>query len=297
MLEELLKVVSCDHVKTNVPMSKYTTFRTGGNADIMICPTTIEELKSVVKFFAEVKIPYYVLGNGSNLLVSDNGIKRPIIFIGKEIAEIEVFENCISARAGAKLSAVARIAAENSLTGFEFAAGIPGTIGGALIMNAGAYGGEMKDVVEAVSFLSPDGEEYIVSGEEMEFGYRTSALSGTDCIILGATLNLKNGNKHEIEEKMSELASKRREKQPLEFPSAGSTFKRPEGYFAGALIESCNLKGKTIGGAQVSEKHAGFIINKGDATTSDIVELIEFVKDTVYSEHGVMLEPEVKYWD
>ncbi len=297
MSERFYDIISKDRIKENISMSNYTTFRTGGSADIMICPQTKEELKNVVKFLFEEGSSYYILGNGSNLLVSDEGIRKPIIFIGRDFSDVDVFEDCITARSGALLSSVARKAANNMLTGFEFAAGIPGTVGGALIMNAGAYGGEMKDVVEAVSFLSPDGTEYVVSGDEMEFSYRKSALSDTGCIILGTTLRLTEGNQKDIEEKMTELAAKRREKQPLEFPSAGSTFKRPEGCFAGALIESSGLKGRMVGGAQVSEKHAGFIINKGGATTEDILTLINIVKETVYEKHGVMLETEVKYWD
>ncbi len=297
MLEKLQQIIASDKIKTNVSMASLTTFRTGGTADIVLYPANTDDLKNILKLFYETRTPYYVMGNGSNLLVSDSGVRNPVIHIGKEFSSIDVFEDCITVRAGALLSSVARVACENSLTGFEFAAGIPGTLGGALIMNAGAYGGEMKDVVEAVSFLGNDAEEYVISGEEMEFGYRRSALSDTDCIITGATLKLKKGEKDEIIAKMSELASKRREKQPLEFPSAGSTFKRPEGYFAGALIESSGLKGKTIGGAQVSEKHAGFIVNKGGATTTDVLNLIELVKESVYKNHGVMLETEVKYWE
>lgn len=297
MLKELKTVIDESKIKINVPMSSYTTFKTGGNADIMLCPTSTEELRNIVKFFYESKTPYYVLGNGSNLLVSDSGLKKPVIYIGRNLNSIVQFDDCITANAGAYLSTIAKKACEASLSGFEFAAGIPGTLGGALIMNAGAYGGEMKDVVEAVSFIDPSGNEHVVSGEEMEFSYRRSALSDTDCIITGASLKLHYGNKSEIAEKMAELAAKRREKQPLEYASAGSTFKRPTGYFAGALIESCNLKGKTIGGAQVSEKHAGFVINKGNASTKDILELINYIKETVYNTHGVMLETEVKYWD
>jgi len=297
MLEELKTVIDESKIKTDVSMSEYTTFKTGGNADILILPTSIEELKNVVNFFYETATQYYVLGNGSNLLVSDSGIKRPIIHLGKNFSSIEVFDDCITAKAGAYLSTIAKKAADESLAGFEFAAGIPGTLGGALIMNAGAYGGEMKDVVEAVSFIDVTGKEYVVSGDEMEFEYRKSALSDTDCIITGATIKLTRGKKEEINEKMAVLAAKRREKQPLEYPSAGSTFKRPHGHFAGALIESANLKGKTVGGAQVSEKHAGFIINKGSATTEDICNLIEQVREAVYNEHGVVLETEVKYWD
>lgn len=297
MLKELKTVIDENKIKTNVPMAAYTTFKTGGNADIIIFPTSVQELKNIVKFFHEAQTAYYVLGNGSNLLVSDAGIKKPIICMGRNFSSIELFDNCITARAGAYLAAVAKKAAEASLAGFEFAAGIPGTLGGALVMNAGAYGGEMKDVVEAVSFVDPSGEEHVITGDEMEFSYRKSALSDTDCIITGATIKLGNGNKDDINEKMTQLSAKRREKQPLEFPSAGSTFKRPTGYFAGALIESSDLKGKSIGGAQVSEKHAGFIINRGNATTKDICDLIDYVKQTVYDKHGVMLKTEVKYWD
>lgn len=297
MIKKLCEIIPRERINRNIPMASLTTFRTGGNADIVIYPQNTEELKNVVKFFYETKTKYYVLGNGSNLLVSDEGVRKPVICIDKNFSSIDVFENCITAKAGAMLSLIAKKAAENSLTGFEFASGIPGTLGGALIMNAGAYGGEMKDVVEAVSFIDPSGEEYIVSGEEMEFSYRRSALSDTGCIICGATLKLAFGSKEEVNEKMSILALKRREKQPLEYPSAGSTFKRPAGYFAGTLIEESGLKGKTIGGACVSEKHAGFIINKGNATTRDILKLIEFVRETVYKKHGVILETEIKYWD
>jgi len=297
MIEKLSMVMGSDRIKTNVPMSTMTTFRTGGIARIIVSPNSTEELKNVLKIFYDMQIPYYVLGNGSNLLVSDKGIEKPIIYIGRDFSSIDVFENCITARSGAFLSAIAKKAYDESLTGFEFAAGIPGTLGGALIMNAGAYGGEMKDVIEAVSFVDPSGEEYVVSGEEMEFSYRNSALSGTNCIITGATIKLEKGNKEEINEKMSLLAAKRRDKQPLEYASAGSTFKRPVGHFAGSLIESAGLKGASFGDAQVSEKHAGFIINKGNATTQNICDLIEFVKEKVYEKHGVILETEVKYWD
>lgn len=297
MLSKLKEVIDENKIKYDISMAEYTTFRTGGNASLFIMPESLEDLKNVVKFFYEAKQDYYVLGNGSNLLVSDNGPSKPVIFIGKNFSSIDVFENSITVRAGASLSAVAKKACENSLTGFEFAAGIPGTMGGALIMNAGAYGGEMKDVVEAVSFLDPSGNEHIASNEEMEFSYRKSALSDTGCIITGAVINLSKGNKRDILDKMNELAAKRREKQPLEYPSAGSTFKRPTGYFAGALIEDSGLKGAAIGGAQVSEKHAGFIINKNNATSADILALIEKVSGSVYEKHGVLLETEVKYWD
>ena len=290
-------IIPKERIITNKSMAEYTTFGTGGKAELIIEPKTLQELKSVVKYFYESAAPYYVLGNGSNLLVSDGGVSKPVIHMGKEFSAINVFENCITAQAGARLASIAQKALENSLTGMEFAAGIPGTLGGALIMNAGAYGGEMKDITEAVSFVDISGEEHIVSGEEMEFGYRKSALSDTDCIITGATLILQKGNKEDITAKMAELAQKRREKQPLEYRSAGSTFKRPVGNFAGTLIESCGLKGYRSGGAMVSEKHAGFVINYDNANTEDIINVINHVKECVYSEHGIMLETEVKYWE
>jgi len=242
MLNELKTVINETKIETNVPMSELTTFKTGGNADMVIYPTTSAELKSVVEFLFDCKKQYYILGNGSNLLVSDDGIKKPIICLGKNFASIDVFDNCITAKSGAFLSAIARKAYEESLTGFEFAAGIPGTLGGALMMNAGAYGGEMKDVVEAVSFMDSTGQEYVVSGEEMEFSYRKSALSDTDCIITGATIKLSHGDKNVINEKMADLAARRRDKQPLEFPSAGSTFKRPVGYLQVHLLKIAILK-------------------------------------------------------
>lgn len=297
MIKKLLEIIDNDIIKTDIPMSSLTTFRTGGIAKLILYPRNVNEIKEIVKFFYESKIKYFVLGNGSNLLVSDKGISDPIICIGKNLSSIDVFEDCITARAGAFLSSIARKAADASLSGFEFAAGIPGTLGGALIMNAGAYGGEMKDVVEAVSFIDPCGEEHIVTGEEMEFSYRSSVLADMECIITGATIKLNKGNRKDIEDRMNELNAKRKEKQPLEYPSAGSTFKRPVGYFAGALIEEAGLKGKSIGGAQVSEKHAGFIINKNNASTDDICKLISFVKDEVYKKHNVVLETEVKYWE
>lgn len=290
------EVIDKSRIEENVSMAEKTTFRTGGKADIFVTPSNAEELKNVIKCLYENSCPYYVLGNGSNVLVSDSGLRRPVIHIGKTTSEIGIFEDCIRVSAGAALSSAARAAMQNSLAGMEFASGIPGTVGGALIMNAGAYGGEMKQITEAVSYIDPSGEEHIASNDEMEFSYRRSALSDTDCIITGAVLKLSRGEKDEINEKMQELARLRREKQPLEFPSAGSTFKRPEGYFAGTLIEQTGLKGYTIGGAQVSEKHAGFIINRGGATTADILALINYVRGAVFEKHSVELEPEVKYW-
>ena len=296
MLKNLREVIDESKILKNVDMKKHTTFKTGGMAETFIVPESVEDIKNVLKFLYEAKIPYYILGNGSNLLVSDDGLKTPVISIGKTLSGINVFENCITAYAGATLAAVSKVAIDESLARFEFAAGIPGTVGGAIIMNAGAYGGEMKQVTEAVRYIDPSGEEHVATGAEMEFGYRNSALMDTNCIITSASFVLEKGNSDEIREKMAELSYKRKEKQPLEYPSAGSTFKRPAGYFAGQLIETTGLKGYSIGGAQVSEKHAGFVINKGNATTKDIIDLISYIQEKVYEKHNVFLEPEVKYW-
>ena len=297
MLNRLKEVIDSSRIKENVSMKRYTTFKTGGTAKILVTPENTKELADVVKFFNEYGCGYFLLGNGSNVLVSDNGLSAPVIHISKALSSIDVFDNIITVRAGASLAAAAAAALENSLKGLEFAAGIPGSFGGAIMMNAGAYGGEMKDVVEAVSFVDPSGEQHIASNEEMEFSYRKSALSDTGCIVTGGTIKLEKGKREEISAKMADLAKRRREKQPLEFPSAGSTFKRPVGNYAGTLIENAGLKGYTIGGAQVSTKHAGFIINTGTATTDDILRLIEHVKETVYKDSGILLEEEVKYWE
>lgn len=297
MTERLCQIIPENRILKNVNMSEYTTFKTGGVADIFITPNSLDELKNIVKFFYEEKTDYYILGKGSNILVDDRGLRKPVIHIGKCLSQISVFENCITARSGASLSSIAQKALENSLTGFEFAAGIPGTLGGGIIMNAGAYDGEMKDVIEAVSYIDIEGNEGVLSCDEMEFSYRNSALMDTNCIVTGATVCLKKGDKSLIQSKMNDLAQRRRSKQPLEFPSAGSTFKRPYGHFAGKLIEEANLKGYSIGDAQVSEKHCGFIINKGNATTNDILSLITYVQNEVYNKTSVTLETEVKYWN
>lgn len=297
MTDKLKEIINADSVRENESLAKYTTFKTGGAARLFIEPKTVDELKKTIKFLHKAKMPWYILGNGSNLLVSDRGVSRAVIHIGKMISDVSVFENCLTVRAGATLSLAAQTALKHSLSGLEFAAGIPGTFGGAVIMNAGAYGSEMKDIVEAVAYIDPTGEERVAQTDEMEFSYRSSALQNTNCTVIGGTLCLKKGNPDQISEKMKELAMRRREKQPLEYPSAGSTFKRPKGHFAAALIEQCGLKGKEIGGARVSEKHAGFIVNTGNASTEDILRLIEFVKETVYNKTGISLEPEIKYWE
>ena len=282
------------NVMLNEPMKNHTSFRTGGEADIFVSPDSIKSLKDVIKLFRENDIPFYIFGNGSNMLVSDRGIEGAVIHIGNGFSSIEVKENKITSGAGAILSAVSNAALENSLTGFEFASGIPGSFGGAVFMNAGAYGSEIKNVIKSVLVLNENLELEELSKDRLELGYRSSIFQKNNYIILGGTIELETGNKDNILSEMNELNAKRREKQQLNFASAGSTFKRPEGYFAGKLIEDSGLKGKTIGGAQVSEKHAGFIVNTGTATTDDIINLMDFCKKTVYEKFGVMIEPEVR---
>ena len=287
------QIVSKQDIIINELMSRHTTFRTGGPASLFIRPRTTEEIKGVLKLLKRSEVDFFILGNGSNLLVSDKGYDGVIISLANfDDIKIED-ETKVIAQAGAMNSAIASLARDNSLTGFEFAAGIPGTIGGAMIMNAGAYGGEMKDITAKVTVLSSDGEVIKLDGQAMKFGYRTSAIKGKKFVVLSVLLELQKGNKDEIAGKMQELALKRKDKQPLEFPSAGSTFKRPEGYFAGKLIEDSGLRGFSVGGAAVSEKHCGFVINKVNATSSDIYNLIKHVQDKVYEDFSVKLEPEV----
>ncbi len=283
-------------IAENISMKNYTTFHTGGNCPLLIEPVSVEAIIKIIEECNKSEIPLTVLGNGSNVLVSDEGINGVVLHIADTLNRIELIaENTIFCEAGLKLGTLCNFAADNELTGLEFAFGIPGTVGGAVFMNAGAYGGEMKDVVTKVYHVDKNGNKGFLTADDLKFGYRTSAYEENGFIITGVEMKLEKGNKTEIREKMSELLNKRKDKQPLEFPSAGSTFKRPEGYFAGALIEECGLKGKTIGGAQVSEKHAGFVINIGNATTTDILNLIDFVKNTVKKEKGVLLTPEVRF--
>ena len=277
----------------NEKMSRHTTFKTGGPVSLFIRPANLDELKGAISILRRAETPYFILGNGSNLLVSDKGFDGAIISTDK-LADIHLEdENKIYAEAGAMNSRIAAFARDNSLTGFEFAAGIPGTIGGAMIMNAGAYDGEMKLVTKEVRALSPQGEIIRLDNNSLQFGYRTSAWKGKEFVVVSALLELEKGDKEAITSRMQELALRRKDKQPLEYPSAGSTFKRPEGYFAGKLIEDAGLRGYSVGGAQVSEKHCGFVINKGNATSSDIYKLICDVQKKVYDDFGVKLEPEV----
>ena len=277
----------------NEPMSAHTTFKIGGAADILITVGNLSELQTVISACKDCGMPYMILGNGSNLLVSDKGIEGAVIALDGDFKEISVESETVTAGAGAKLSRLCTVAMEHSLSGLEFAYGIPGTVGGAMYMNAGAYGGEMKDVALSVTALSPDGSVREVPAAEMALGYRTSVFKTNDDIILFAKYNLHTGDKSAIKAQMEDIMGRRKSKQPLEYPSAGSVFKRPEGAFAGTLIEQCGLKGKTVGGAQVSEKHAGFIINVGGATCDDVMELVKVVQDTVKAETGYILEREI----
>lgn len=279
----------------DVPMSAHTTFRIGGNARLMITPESDEALAEIVKLCKAEGVKPFILGNGSNMLISDKGLDRVVINMCRPSAGVRlVDEETIECDAGINLVKVCNFALENSLTGLEFAFGIPGSAGGAAYMNAGAYGGEMVDVLVSCRHIDTDGNFGTLSGNELGLGYRTSAYEKNGYIITTLTLKLKKGNHDEIKAKMFELLQRRKDKQPLEYPSAGSTFKRPEGYFAGALIQECGLKGASVGGAQVSEKHAGFVINKGGATSDDVMKLIKKVQDTVLSEKGILLEPEVR---
>ena len=293
-LKELLTIIDKDRLYINELMKKHTTFRVGGPADFYAVPTSIEELRNLVDYCKRTDFPYYVIGNGSNLLVGDRGFRGLIIQVAKNMSDIEVDGNLVTAYAGALLSKVARVILDESLTGFEFAAGIPGTVGGAVRMNAGAYGGEMKDIIKTADVLDNEGNIITLSNEELNLSYRTSIVSEKGYVVLKAVFELKEGKKEDIQALMDDLKNRRVTKQPLEFPSAGSTFKRPEGYFAGKLIQDSGLRGFSVGGAQVSEKHCGFVINKGDATAKDIVDLMDQVIAKVNDEFGVTLEPEVR---
>ena len=293
LYNELLKLVTMDRVFKEEPMKLHTTFRTGGPADILVQPAA-EELAKVIKLCKDYNEPWIVIGNGSNLLVSDQGIRGVVIEIGKYQSEIAIRGDMVVAQAGAMMSTVANQVAAESLTGFEFASGIPGTIGGAVVMNAGAYGGEIKDVLAYAAVLTPDGDVVKMTPEQLELSYRHSNIPENGYIVLAVMLKLAKGEPEAIEAKMNELKEQRVGKQPLEYPSAGSTFKRPEGHFAGKLIQDADLRGYRVGGAQVSEKHCGFVINCGDATSTDIYTLIKDVQKKVLDTFGVQLETEVK---
>ena len=292
--KKLLSILKEEQVKKDEPMKSHTTFRVGGPAAYFVTPQTAEEVAKVIEVCTQEKVPYYIVGNGSNLLVSDKGYEGVIIQICRQMNQVEVEGTQIRAQAGALLSMIAKRALDAELSGFEFAAGIPGTLGGACVMNAGAYGGEMKDVLKSVTVLTDKGEVKTLAKEELELGYRTSVIAKKGYIVLEAVIELQKGEKEKIQAVMDDLKERRVTKQPLEYPSAGSTFKRPEGYFAGKLIQDAGLRGFQVGGAQVSEKHCGFVINKDQATAADVMNLMNQVSDKVYEAFGVRLEPEVK---
>lgn len=294
VLKEMNGILEGDRILTDVPMKDHTSMRVGGNAKIVVLPSSVDEIREIIRYLGRNSIPFYVIGNGTNLIVRDSGYNGVIIKLSDNFSSVTVNENIITAKSGASIVSVSNTACEKSLSGLEFAAGIPGTVGGAVVMNAGAYDGEMKDVVFEVTCLDHAGDMVSLRNDDLEFGYRTSRMQNDSLVVLEVSMRLNEGNRDSIRDKMKELNRRRREKQPLNHPSAGSIFKRPEGYFAGKLIEEAGLRGFRIGGAQVSEKHCGFIINTGTATASDVIELIEYIKKKVFETSGVMLQQEVK---
>ena len=293
MLDYIGERIPPENILRAEPMSRHTSFRIGGEADLFVKVPSIQALSELIRYFAQTGQEYYVVGRGTNLLVGDKGYRGVILHLGEEMSQITVDGKRITAQAGASLPKVAQVAAAHGLSGLEFAAGIPGSIGGGVVMNAGAYDGEMKQVVKNVLVINQYGEEMNLDNDTMEFGYRTSIIKDRPFVVAQITLELQEKPKEEIEALMEDLAKRRREKQPLEYPSAGSTFKRPEGYFAGKLIMDAGLRGLRVGDAQVSEKHCGFIINIGHATAEDVSELMEEVQYRVKKQLGVRLEPEV----
>lgn len=292
-LKELEAFANTGGLVLDEPLCNHTTFRVGGRADAFLSVSEEEQLQKVIALCKRAQVPYLIIGNGSNLLVSDAGFRGLVLAIGKGMSEVCIEQKHIIAKAGALLSSVAQLAAKNGLGGMEFASGIPGSIGGAIVMNAGAYDGEMKQIVEEVTVLTQDGDIKILTNDELDFGYRMSRVKKEQMIVLSVKLCLEFKEQELIYAKMNDFAARRREKQPLEYPSAGSTFKRPEGMFAGKLIMDAGLRGYTVGGAQVSQKHCGFVINTGNATAEDVYTLIKDVQNKVNDTFGVMLEPEV----
>lgn len=290
--KQLLEIAPKSEIILNEPMSLHTTFKVGGEADIFVNVADALEASAIIRYLNISDNDYFVIGRGSNLLVGDKGYRGTVVSL-KNLSEIRVEGNCIYAGAGASNARIASVALENSLSGFEFAAGIPGSLGGAATMNAGAYGGEMLQVLKKVDVITSTGEMITLSNDEMQFSYRDSILKHKKLVCVGAVIELFSGNRSDIQDKMNELSKARKSKQPLEYPSAGSTFKRPEGYFAGKLIMDAGLSGYTIGGASVSSKHCGFIINSSNATAADIKDLMDEVIEKVKNRFGVTLEPEV----
>lgn len=295
MYDYIKTIIPRERILFHEPMSKYTTFRVGGEAECILVIQKEEELAQLIPYLNRIEQEYFILGNGSNLLVGDKGYRGMIVKFGDEMEQIRVEGTRMIVKAGALMSKVAVTAKQNSLTGLEFAAGIPGSLGGGIVMNAGAYDGEMKQIVESVRVMDRDGQILTLDNETMEFGYRTSIIKNRPFIVVEAVLQLAEGDPEQIGARMEELAQLRKSKQPLEYASAGSTFKRPEGYFAGKLIMEAGMRGYRIGGAQVSDKHCGFIVNTGKATAADIKEVIEEVQERVKERFHVTLEPEVVF--
>ena len=295
-VNEIQKFIPKENIYINEPMNKHTSFKIGGPAECFIKIKTIEQLRNILEYEKKDNIPLTVIGNGSNLLVSDDGIKGIVLKIEIEKIDehIQNDEILITVGSGIKLGAIAQKCLKEEIAGFEFASGIPGTIGGAIRMNAGAHGSEMKDIVKTVTYMTRDGEVHTITNEQAKFEYRKSLFAEKDYIILEVEMQLKKGNAEEIKEKMTEYATYRKEKQPIEYPSAGSTFKRGTDFITAKLIDECGLKGYQIGGAQISEKHAGFIINKNNATAQDVIKLMEYTKEQVYKKFGKKIEQEIE---
>ncbi len=294
MREAFEKILGPENVLIDEPMSKHTTFKIGGTADYFLIPQTEEQFKNTYLTAKKANLPVFILGNGSNLLVGDKGIRGVVISLFRKLDEVHISGNELFAGSGVTLTRASSEALNASLSGLEFASGIPGTVGGGVYMNAGAYGGELKDVIKNVRFMDSDGNISVIDKADCNFGYRKSIFADKGYTVLGCTFELEPDDFDNIRERINDFTNRRVTKQPIEKPSAGSVFKRPEGYFAGALIEGANLKGFSIGGAQVSEKHAGFIINTGTASAADVLALIRHIQDTVKEKYGVMLETEVK---
>ena len=293
-IEDVKKIVSKDKIYINEPMNKYTSFKIGGPADCLIKIQTAEELKSILNLCKEKNIALTIIGNGSNILVSDEGIRGIVLKIEINIFELDVEKAYLKVGSGVKLAYIAQKCLKQEFTGFEFASGIPGTIGGAIRMNAGAHGREMKDVVKTITYMDRNGEIHKIQKEQAKFEYRKSLFTKKDYIILEVEMQLEQGKTEEIQSKMIEYANYRKEKQPIEYPSAGSTFKRGEDFITAKLIDDCGLKGYQIGGAQISEKHAGFIINKENATAKDVIKLMEYTKEQIYNKYGKVIEAEIE---
>ena len=294
IVTRLINITGKDNVRINEPMKNHTTFKIGGPAQYYVTPESVTQIQEVVSLCRNMNIPLHVIGNGSNILVGDDGVDGVVLALFNTFSDYEIKDNVITAQAGMSLIKLAVIALREGLTGLEFASGIPGSVGGAVYMNAGAYDGQMKDVVTSVTVLDEAGNIRILGRDELDMGYRTSAVAKNNMIVLQVVIELKSGDKEQIKARMNQLSELRKQKQPLEYPSAGSTFKRPEGYFAGKLIADAGLKGHSIGGAAVSEKHAGFVVNMGGATAKDVVELTDYIKKRIMEQFGVTLELEVK---